>query len=225
MTPEERRAEKERILAYIEALRGRWALFWHNVKEGRRYWRHSLYRVWGTDAQGQKHNLGMEYAATPQRAIEARLKSSSYPEVLAYQITATGVPRKKSLGEHVGNLISATSWTLKEPFRLHSHNRAGDVTGGKETKEKLLSLGGWAALISIFVWLIYVTDGLFKKTSHFFDVGEAGSLTGFLLAFVWLCLLVGMTLVIYLLSILVVCVLSRAIISLITSHSGDLREQ
>jgi hypothetical protein len=116
MTPEEREAEKARILAYHKTLRARWRRFWHDIDDGRMYWRRSVWRVWGTDSQGQKHNLGMESADTSEKAIEERRGIGAYrnPRVLAYKITATRILREKSLGERIGNFISSSGWTIKE---------------------------------------------------------------------------------------------------------------
>lgn len=115
-TPEDREAERERIRAYSKTPRARWQRFWQDVDDGRRHWRRSVWRVWGTDSQGQKHNLGMDSADTSEKAIEVRKGMSAYrdPRVLTYEISATRLPQDKSLGERIGNFISASMW-----FALH----------------------------------------------------------------------------------------------------------
>jgi hypothetical protein len=111
-TPEERAAEKERSLAYSKTSRARWRRFWCDIDDGRKHWRRSVWRVWGTDSQDQKHNLGMESADTPEKAIEVCRDMSAYrdPRVLAYRISATRLPQDKSIGERIGNFISASTW-------------------------------------------------------------------------------------------------------------------
>lgn len=116
--------EKKRLLAYNKTLRGRWRRFWQDVHNGRVYWQHAVYRVWGTDSQGQKHYLGMEGATTPQKAMEERRNYCSYfdPRVLEYQITATIIPHSKRIGEHIGNFVSSISEDLKGSFPLSTRS-------------------------------------------------------------------------------------------------------
>jgi hypothetical protein len=111
-SPEERAAEKERLLAYSKTPRARWRRFWCDIVDGRRHWRRSVWRVWGTDPQGQKHNLGMASANTEAEAIEERrgLAASSNPSALTYEISVTRLPQDKSIGERIGNCISASTW-------------------------------------------------------------------------------------------------------------------
>jgi hypothetical protein len=111
-TPEECAAEKERLLAYSKTPRARWRRFWCDIDDGRRHWRRLVWRVWGTDPQGQKHNLGMASANTEAEAIEERrgLAASSNPRALTYEISVTRLPQDKSTGERIGNFISASTW-------------------------------------------------------------------------------------------------------------------
>jgi hypothetical protein len=111
-TLEEREAERKRLLAYNKTFRGRWRLFWRNFNDGRMYGRRSLWRVWGTDSQGQKHNLGMASTETAAEAIEECKGVSAHrnPMVLTYDISVTRLPQDKLPAERIANFISASMW-------------------------------------------------------------------------------------------------------------------
>jgi hypothetical protein len=170
ITPEEHKAKRERLRAYNKTLRARWRGFWCDIADGRLYWRRSVWRVWGTDPQGQKHYLGMESADTPEKAIEVRraIGVSRDPRVLAYKISATRLPEDRSLGERIGNFISLSGWTIKE------------------------SVHRWALFasrVAIFVALLYAIDRTPLDASRLVGYFHLGPVAAWFLALAALVLL------------------------------------